>query len=83
VVSFLHIFLPMFDITPVRAAGPAHFILRNFITLIISVEPYNTSYEAPHYAVFFSLPPILPPLVQIFTSAPCSQMSSICVLPLG
>jgi hypothetical protein len=36
----------------------------------------STSYEAPHY-------PISPNfLSQIFTSTPCSQIISICILPL-
>jgi hypothetical protein len=32
-----------------------------------------TSYEAPHYAVFSSLQLLSNSLVQIFSSAPCSQ----------
>jgi len=38
-----------------------------------------TSYEAPHYAVFSSLPPLPPSEVQMFSSAPCSQTPPICV----
>jgi hypothetical protein len=34
------------------------------------------------YAVFTTLPPLLPSFVQIFSSLPCSQMPSIYVLPL-
>jgi len=41
----------------------------------------RTSYVAPHYAVFSSLPP-LPSYVQIISSAPCSQTPPIYVLSL-
>jgi hypothetical protein len=40
----------------------------------------STSYEAPHYAVFSSFLPFDPPLVQIFSSACCSQIPSVYVL---
>jgi len=43
----------------------------------------STSYEAPYYAVFSIFLPLPPSYVQIFSSAPCSQTSSICVLPLS
>jgi len=36
-----------------------------------------TGYEAPHYAVFSSIPPLSLSQVQIFSSAPCPQMPSI------
>jgi hypothetical protein len=36
-----------------RATCPSHLILLVLITLIICVEVYT--YEAPHYAFFFSL----------------------------
>jgi len=39
----------------------------------------HTSYEAPHYAVFSSLPPPPPSEVQILPSAPCSQTPALTV----
>jgi hypothetical protein len=39
----------------------------------------STSYEAPHYAVFSNLPALHFSLVQIFSSAPCSQTPSVYV----
>jgi len=42
----------------------------------------RTSYEAPHYAVFSSFPPLPPSYVHIFTSAHCSETPSNYVLPL-
>jgi hypothetical protein len=42
----------------------------------------NTSYEAPHCAVLSSLSLFHPSWVQIFSSAPCSQVPSVCVCPL-
>jgi hypothetical protein len=39
-----------------RATCPAPLILLNLITRIILVK--RTSYQAPHYAVFSSLPPL-------------------------
>jgi len=62
-------------ITPVRATCPTHLIL-NFITLTV-FGVNRTSYEAPHYAVFSSLP-ALPPS-QILSSAPGSRTTSACV----
>jgi len=41
-----------------------------------------TSYEAPHYAVFSSLPSLPPSYVKIYSSTPCSQTLSVYVLPL-
>jgi hypothetical protein len=38
------------------ATCPSHLVLLDFITLIMK----RTSYEAPHYAVFSSLPPLPP-----------------------
>jgi hypothetical protein len=57
---------------PMRAIYPAHPIL-DFITVTIFMK--RTSYEAPPYAAFSSLPPISPSYVQLFPSAPCSQSS--------
>jgi hypothetical protein len=42
----------------------------------------GTSYEAPLYAVFFSLPPLRPPNVQIFSSAHSSGIPTIYLLSL-
>jgi hypothetical protein len=61
---------------PMRATYSANLIFRYFIPLILFSEAC-INYEAPHYVVFYSLPPL-----QIFSSAPCSQTPSICVLPL-
>jgi hypothetical protein len=41
-----------------------------------------TSYEAPHYAVFSNLLPFNLSSIQIFSSASCSHVPSVCVLPL-
>jgi len=41
-----------------RATFPAHLILLDLITLIMFGEAYI--YEAPHYAVFSSLPSLPP-----------------------
>jgi hypothetical protein len=53
---------------------PAHLIVLNLVTLILFGE---TSYEAPHDAVFSSLPPLHPSQVKIFSSAPCSEIPFI------
>jgi hypothetical protein len=66
----------------IRATCPAHltllyFILRNYMYLA-----NNTSYEAPHYAVFSSLLSLYPSSVQMSSSAPCSQTPSVYVPPI-
>jgi hypothetical protein len=42
----------------------------------------STSYEPAHNAVFYNLLPLHPSLVQMFSSAPCSETPSVCVPPL-
>jgi hypothetical protein len=61
-------------ITPIRATCPAHLFFLNLVK--------STNYGAPHYAIFSSLLTLHPSCVQIFSSAPCSKTSSVCVLPL-
>jgi len=58
-----------------RSACPAHLILLDFISLIISVK--RTSYEVSNYALLFNLPPFPPSQFQTFSSAPCSQIPSM------
>jgi hypothetical protein len=48
-----------FLISSMRATCPAHFTPLDLITLMILVK--RTSYEAPYYAVFSSLPSLPPP----------------------
>jgi len=59
-----------------HATFPAHLILLD----LILIEVCNIG--ALLRAVFSSLPPLPPSYVQIFSSAPCSQAPSVCILPL-
>jgi hypothetical protein len=57
---------------------PANLILLDLIILIMFCER-STSYEAPRYVVSCNLPSLHLSLVQIFSSAPCSQNTlSLC-----
>jgi hypothetical protein len=58
-----------------HATCHAHLI---FLDLVIQI----TSYEAPYYTVLSSLLLFHPPLVQMFSSAPCSEIPSVCFPPL-
>jgi hypothetical protein len=51
-------FVYIFHLSLVRATCLAHLFVVDFITLIILLK--STSYEAPHYVVFSSLPPLPP-----------------------
>jgi hypothetical protein len=55
-------------------------MLLDFIILITFDEEYKL--QAPPHAVISSLLLLHPSSVQIFFSAPCSQMPSVYVLPL-
>jgi hypothetical protein len=67
-----------FLILAMRSTCSVHLILLGLITLIILVK--RTSYEAPHYAVFCSFPPLPPSYLQIFFSASWSQPPNLCSL---
>jgi hypothetical protein len=66
-----------FLFSAIHAICPANFSLLNFITLA-----KNTSYEAPHYAVFSNILSLHLSSVKIFSPATCSQTPSAYVPPL-
>jgi hypothetical protein len=49
---------------------------------LILLDIINTSYKAPNYAAFSNLLSLHRFLVQIFSSAPCSQTPAVYVTPL-
>jgi hypothetical protein len=66
-----------FLFSPTFATCAAHLI---FLGLLILIK--NINYDAPHYAIFSNLLLCHPSSVQIFSSAPCSQVPSVYVLVL-
>jgi hypothetical protein len=67
-----HYYPKCIPLLEIRATYPAHLILLNVIILIIL-----SSYEVPHCAVFSNVTPLHLSSVQIFSSALCSQSSSL------
>jgi hypothetical protein len=65
---------------PIGATCLAHLILIDLIIVIILAK--SSSYEASHYAAFSNVPSPFPSLVQIFSSASCSQTLLVCVPPI-
>jgi hypothetical protein len=65
---------------PIHATCLAHLIILDLIILIILSEEYKL--RTPYYAVFSSLLSHHLSSVQIFSSAPCSRISSVYVPPL-
>jgi hypothetical protein len=74
--KILHAFLFL----PMHSICPAHLIPLTWLFHLYLTK--STSYEAPHSAIFSSLLPLHPILVQIFSLVPCSQVSSVYILPL-
>jgi hypothetical protein len=60
---------------PMRTTCLAHLIRNDYLAK-------STSYGTHHYAVFSNLLLFHPSSAQIFSSAPCSQTPSVCVVPL-
>jgi hypothetical protein len=76
---------PSWEATICSATQEFPYVLRSR-SLPCSQEPATghclASYESPHYAIFSNFPLFNPSLVEILSSATCSQISSIHILPL-
>jgi hypothetical protein len=64
-----------FFISPVQAMCPICLTFISLIILIMFGEEYR--YEPSHYAAFSSLPLLPLSWVQVYSSAPCSQIPSV------